>query len=37
MGLALNLEKCTFAVAELDFLGHCIPAAGVALRGTMSM
>ncbi len=29
-GLALNLEKCVFAVSELDFLGHCISAAGVA-------
>jgi hypothetical protein len=29
-GLALNLEKCVFAVPELDFLGHHISAAGVA-------
>ncbi len=29
-GLAINLEKCVFAVSELDFLGHCIFAAGVA-------
>jgi hypothetical protein len=29
-GLALNLEKCVFAISELDFLGHCISAAGVA-------
>jgi hypothetical protein len=29
-GLGLNLEKCIFAVSELDFLGHCISAAGVA-------
>jgi cleavage and polyadenylation specificity factor subunit 1 len=29
-GLALNLEKCVFAVSELDFQGHCISAAGVA-------
>ncbi len=29
-GLALNLEKCVFAVPELDFLGHRISAAGVA-------
>jgi hypothetical protein len=29
-GLALNLEKCVFAVSELDFLGHRIFAAGVA-------
>ncbi len=27
--LALNLEKCVFAVFELDFLGHRISAAGV--------
>jgi hypothetical protein len=25
-GLALNLEKCVFAVSELDFLGHRISA-----------
>jgi hypothetical protein len=29
-GLALNLEKCVFAVSELDFLGHRITAASVA-------
>jgi hypothetical protein len=29
-GLALNLEKCVFAVSELDFLGNRISAAGVA-------
>jgi hypothetical protein len=29
-GLALNLEKCVFAISELDFLGHRISAAGVA-------
>jgi hypothetical protein len=29
-GLALNLEKCNFAVSELDFLGHRISAAGDA-------
>jgi putative transposase len=28
-GLALNLEKCVFTVAELDFLGHHISAVGV--------
>ena len=28
-GLALNLEKCVFAVSELDFLGHRIFATGV--------
>jgi hypothetical protein len=28
-GLALNLEKCVFAVSELDFLGHRISAAGI--------
>jgi hypothetical protein len=30
-GLALNLEKCMFAEAELNFLSYCIFAAGVAL------
>ncbi len=29
-GLALNLEKCVFAVSELDFLGHRVSAAGIA-------
>ncbi len=29
-GLALNLEKCMFAISELDFLGHRISAVGVA-------
>jgi hypothetical protein len=29
-GLALNLEKCVFAVPELDFLGHRISTACVA-------
>jgi hypothetical protein len=29
-GLALNLEKCVFAVSELDFLGYRISAAAVA-------
>ncbi len=29
-GLALNLEKCIFVVAELNFLGHRISAAGLA-------
>jgi hypothetical protein len=29
IGLALNLEKCVFAVSELDFMGHHISAAGV--------
>jgi hypothetical protein len=28
-GLALNLEKCVFAVSELDFLGHHISTASV--------
>jgi hypothetical protein len=28
-GLALNLEKCVFAVPELDFMGHLIYAAGI--------
>jgi hypothetical protein len=27
--LAINLEKCVFAVPELDFLGNRISAAGV--------
>jgi hypothetical protein len=27
-GLALNLEKCEFAISEMDFLGHRISAAG---------
>jgi hypothetical protein len=27
-GLALNLEKCIFAVSELDFLGHRISTTG---------
>jgi hypothetical protein len=30
--LALNLEKCVFAVTELDFLGHPISAAGIVRR-----
>jgi hypothetical protein len=34
-GLALNLEKCVFAVSELDFLGHCLPRA-LPTSGTMS-
>jgi hypothetical protein len=29
-GLVLNLEKCLFAVSELDFLGHRISTASVA-------
>ncbi len=29
-GQALNLEKCVFAVSEIDFLGHRISTAGVA-------
>jgi Reverse transcriptase (RNA-dependent DNA polymerase) len=28
-GLAINLDKCEFAVPELDFLGHRLSAAGV--------
>jgi Reverse transcriptase (RNA-dependent DNA polymerase) len=28
-GLAINLDKCEFAVPELDFLGHGLSAAGV--------
>ncbi len=29
-GQALNLEKCVFAVSEIDFLAHRISTAGVA-------
>jgi hypothetical protein len=29
--LALNLEKCMFAIAKLDFLGHCISAASAVV------
>jgi hypothetical protein len=29
-GSAFNLEKCVFAIAELDFLGQRISTAGVA-------
>jgi hypothetical protein len=29
-GLAINLEKCVFAVPTLEFLGHRISAAGLA-------
>jgi hypothetical protein len=37
-GLTLNLEKCVFAVSELDFLGHRIFAASVApLRDTVQV
>jgi hypothetical protein len=37
-GLALNLEKCIFAVSKLDFLGHRISAVGVALlRGNVQV
>jgi hypothetical protein len=28
-GLAINLEKCEFAVLELDFLGHRLSAPGI--------
>jgi hypothetical protein len=28
--LALNFDKCVFALAKLDFLGHRISAAGIA-------
>jgi hypothetical protein len=35
-GLALNLEKCVFAVADLDFLSHPISAACVTPSRTMS-
>jgi hypothetical protein len=30
--LALNLEKCVFAISELDFLGHSISAASHPLN-----
>ncbi len=29
-GLAINLEKCMFAITELDFFGHRIFAASIA-------
>jgi hypothetical protein len=35
-GLALNLEKCMFAVSELDFLGHRSPPPASPPSGTMS-
>jgi RNase H-like domain found in reverse transcriptase/Integrase zinc binding domain len=28
-GLAINLDKCKFAILELDFLGHRLSAAGI--------
>jgi RNase H-like domain found in reverse transcriptase/Reverse transcriptase (RNA-dependent DNA polymerase) len=28
-GLVLNLEKCQFGCDEVDFLGHCVTAAGI--------
>lgn len=28
-GLRLNLEKCSFGVAELEFLGHIVNAKGI--------
>jgi hypothetical protein len=34
-GLALNLEKCVFAVSELDFLGHLISAASVQVNSRL--
>jgi hypothetical protein len=33
-GLAINLEKCEFAVPAMDFLGHCLSAAGVTPLAT---
>jgi hypothetical protein len=37
-GLAINLEKCEFTVPELDFLGHCLSAAGVTpLAGSLQV
>ena len=35
-GLALNLEKCVFAVPELDFLGNRIPPPASPPPGTTS-
>ena len=32
-GLVINFEKCTFAVPEVDFLGHRVSASGFAPRG----
>ncbi len=29
-GLVINFEKCTFAVPEVDFLGHRVSASGFA-------
>jgi hypothetical protein len=29
-GLVINFEKCTFAVPEVDFLGHWVSASGFA-------
>jgi Reverse transcriptase (RNA-dependent DNA polymerase) len=29
-GLQINLAKCVFAVAEVDFLGHRVSAAGIS-------
>jgi hypothetical protein len=37
-GLTINLEKCEFAVLELDFLGHHLTAAGVTpLSGSLQV
>jgi hypothetical protein len=38
ISLAINLDKCEFAVPELDFLGHCLSAAGVTpLSGSLQV
>jgi hypothetical protein len=29
-GLVINFEKCTFAIPEVDFLGHRVSASGFA-------
>ncbi len=29
-GLVINFQKCTFAVPEVDFLGHWVSASGFA-------
>jgi cleavage and polyadenylation specificity factor subunit 1 len=35
-GLAINLEKCEFAVEELDFLGHRLSTASITpLSGSL--
>jgi Reverse transcriptase (RNA-dependent DNA polymerase) len=37
-GLAITLEKCEFAVPELNFHGHCLSAAGaIPLRDSLQV